>query len=126
METKPISTTWLHSDLLMGVLRGYQIDALNMISKYINSRSQKQSLIKMPTGTGKTLLIGCTASNNVRVKNILIVTPSQAIRDQLYIDIKERIWDKFKIPKTKKKYRSFTKVHSKGVRTLTVQFLLGL
>lgn len=109
METKPISTTWLHSDLLMGVLRGYQIDALNMISKYINSRSQKQSLIKMPTGTGKTLLIGCTASNNVRVKNILIVTPSQAIRDQLYIDIKERIWDKFKIPKTKKSTEALQK-----------------
>lgn len=107
MKKTLVSRDWEDLDLLLGVLRDYQIKALEMLSNYINSDSQKQSLIKMPTGTGKTLIIAFIASKYTKVKNVLIVTPSEGIREQLYHDLKGRIWINLEIPKSEKKYRDF-------------------
>jgi superfamily II DNA or RNA helicase len=103
MKKSLVPSDWENLDLLLGVLRDYQINALEMLSKYLNSNSQKQSLIKMPTGTGKTLIIAFISSKYAKVRNVLIVTPSEGIREQLYYDIKGRVWDKLGIPSTEKK-----------------------
>lgn len=50
------SKKWKIPHELEEVMFDFQIEALNLISRYINSNTKEHALIKMPTGTGKTLL----------------------------------------------------------------------
>lgn len=75
-------------------LRSYQQDALLTINRYISSGSTKQSLIKMPMGTGKTTLIAVTCSLLQSVNSTLVVAVTTAVKDQLLKDIRETTWVK--------------------------------
>jgi superfamily II DNA or RNA helicase len=43
-------------------IRPYQLEALDNINRYLDSDSNKQALIKMPMGTGKTVIISIASA----------------------------------------------------------------
>ncbi|MFB5545249.1 DEAD/DEAH box helicase [Bacillus cereus] len=86
---------WENRSVLSPHLRDYQIKAIEKSIDYIKSDCSDQALIKMATGTGKTIIIGVLAGFIRGVNNILIVSPSEAIRDQLFKEIKVDLWKKF-------------------------------
>lgn len=88
---------WEHRSIISSKLRTYQIKAIETSLSYIKSSSAKQALIKMPTGTGKTFVIGVLALFIKGCNNVLIVSPSSAIREQLYKEIKKNLWEKMNI-----------------------------
>jgi superfamily II DNA or RNA helicase len=80
--------------ILFRALRPYQIDALAKINDYINSDSSKHALIKMPMGTGKSIVIAVVSTLLTNVESSIIVTSSTAVKDQLIKDISENVWEK--------------------------------
>lgn len=88
---------WEHRSIISSKLRTYQVKAIETSLSYIKSSSAKQALIKMPTGTGKTFVIGVLALFIKGCNNVLIVSPSSAIREQLYKEIKKNLWEKMNI-----------------------------
>jgi superfamily II DNA or RNA helicase len=88
MNNTLISKNWIGKSTIEEILFPFQIDALNMSSSYLESDSKDQALIKMPTGTGKTLLIGFIANLFKLNKNILIITTSKAVKNHLIAEIK--------------------------------------
>ncbi|MFS0667217.1 DEAD/DEAH box helicase family protein [Peribacillus frigoritolerans] len=91
------SKMWKYNDELTEVLTGYQIDALNIATTYINSKSEEQALIKMPTGTGKTIILGFLSHFYNKAGNVLIVTPSVPVKDHLIQELKYKLWEKFNL-----------------------------
>ncbi|ASZ69610.1 DEAD/DEAH box helicase [Bacillus cereus] len=85
---------WEKKSLLSPHLRDYQIKAIEKGIDYIKSDCLDQALIKMATGTGKTIIIGVLACFVRGINNVLIVSPSEAIRDQLFKEIKVDLWSK--------------------------------
>ncbi|MED4225642.1 DEAD/DEAH box helicase [Neobacillus cucumis] len=88
---------WYKKAILTAHLRPYQIKAIEKSISYIKSSSLNQALIKMPTGTGKTFIIGVLACFIKGVDNVLVVSPSEAIRSQLYRELKNDLWRKIGI-----------------------------
>ena len=78
-------------------LRPYQIKAIETSLSYIKSSSRKQALIKMPTGTGKTFVMGVLSLLIKGCNNVLIVSPSSAIREQLHKELKKKMWETMNI-----------------------------
>ncbi|KOP79894.1 hypothetical protein AMS60_16225 [Bacillus sp. FJAT-21945] len=91
------SIIWEQRSKISSKLRPYQIKAIETSLSYIKSSSDKQALIKMPTGTGKTFVIGVLSLLIKGCNNVLIVSPSSAIREQLYKEIKNNLWKKIDI-----------------------------
>ncbi|WP_236810259.1 DEAD/DEAH box helicase [Bacillus altitudinis] len=90
------SIIWEQRSRISSKLRPYQIKAIETSLSYIKSSSDKQALIKMPTGTGKTFVIGVLSLLIKGCNNVLIVSPSSAIREQLYKEIR-KMWEKIDI-----------------------------
>ncbi|HCF52936.1 MAG TPA: hypothetical protein DEU03_07205 [Bacillus sp. (in: Bacteria)] len=90
------STDFL-DDELKHALRPFQLQGVNCINDYINSNSDKQALIKMPMGTGKTAIIAVAAAYYPKIQSCLVVTASAAVRDQLLEDIRTRVWENLKL-----------------------------
>lgn len=88
---------WEKRSILSPKLRDYQIKAIEKSISYIKSDSSDHALIKMPTGTGKTIVIGVLAYFIRSINNVLIVSPSEAVRDQLYKECKTAMWDKLNL-----------------------------
>lgn len=79
----------------------HQKEAINSISEYLNSKSEKSYLVKMPTGTGKTGVFATLTRIVYPKQNYIIVTPSTALRDQIIEELKERFWSKISYDSTK-------------------------
>lgn len=94
---------WEQRSILSPKLRDYQIKAIEKSVIYIKSNSLDQALIKMPTGTGKTIVIGVLAYFIRSINNVLIISPSEVVRDQLYKEIKAKMWDKLDMKVNKQK-----------------------
>ncbi|MGP3610893.1 DEAD/DEAH box helicase [Anoxybacillus sp. PDR2] len=77
----------------------FQQDAIALIDKYLRSKTKKHALIKMPTGTGKTLLIAYVSNYYKKFKNILLVTPSKGVTEQLRKELQEGLVKKFGLNK---------------------------
>ncbi|ANC11281.1 DEAD/DEAH box helicase [Bacillus cereus] len=75
----------------------HQMEAVEVLEKYINSGSKKHALVKMPTGTGKTVVIGYVCNCFEKLKNILVVTPSKGITEQIKREIKSEIKTKLEL-----------------------------
>src|SRR5688572_7379966 len=72
-------------------LRKPQIEAVELIEKYLKTSNSDSSLIHMPTGSGKSGIIAIIS--NLMFKDcILVVTPRVSITKQLHDDIKERFF----------------------------------
>ncbi|WP_436371798.1 DEAD/DEAH box helicase [Cytobacillus sp. BC1816] len=78
-------------------LYSYQQDAVQIVDSYLKSKSQKQCLIKMPTGTGKTVIIGYVSNFYKKYKNILVISPSDAVTRQLHKELKTDLKNKLNI-----------------------------
>ncbi|AIF45164.1 DEAD/DEAH box helicase [Virgibacillus sp. SK37] len=83
---------------IQDAVRPYQLDALDNINRYLYSDSNKQALIKMPMGTGKTVIIAIAAAFFPHIKNCLVVTSSSAVKEQLIKDIKIGVWSNLSVP----------------------------
>ncbi|MGG3622219.1 DEAD/DEAH box helicase family protein [Bacillus gobiensis] len=97
------SIVWKNRSIMSSKLYPYQVNAIYMSLKYIKSNSNKHSIIKMPTGTGKTFVIGTLAYFINGINNVIIVAPSSAIRDNLYKELHTEMWNKMNIKNDHKK-----------------------
>ncbi|MCT9853679.1 DEAD/DEAH box helicase family protein [Priestia megaterium] len=80
----------IHSEFTKKLL-DHQIKAISTVEKYIKSNSKKHALIKMPTGTGKTVVIGYICNCFKKLKNILVISPSKAVTEQLKKELRTEI-----------------------------------
>lgn len=73
--------------------------AIGVCLAYLGARSEgvtaESALIKMPTGTGKTAVIATLACAVPQVRRTLIITPRQALVDQLLEDVHWGFWSNF-------------------------------
>ena len=74
-----------------------QKEAINTCEKYLNSSVSGSALIRMPTGTGKSGIIAVLSKCFPNYKNILVITPAIALREQLSRDIQYRFWERASI-----------------------------
>ncbi|MFQ9978070.1 DEAD/DEAH box helicase [Clostridium cadaveris] len=76
----------------------HQRESLIIIEEYLKSKEyDKHALIKMPTGTGKTGVIGIISNIYEDYKNILIVTPNAVLPRQTKAEIDRLFWEKIGI-----------------------------
>ncbi|HUM51132.1 MAG TPA: DEAD/DEAH box helicase family protein [Chitinophagales bacterium] len=81
----------------------HQKDAIQDISEYLKSKSDKSFLVKMPTGTGKTgVFASLTRIANPNL-NYLIITPSTALKFQIIDELKTEFWKKIGYDESKLK-----------------------
>lgn len=79
-------------------IMNHQREALNEIEKYLVCKEvDKHALIKMPTGTGKTGVIGIVSNIYDHYENILIVTPNAVLPKQTKEEIDILFWEKIGI-----------------------------
>jgi superfamily II DNA or RNA helicase len=96
-------------------LYSFQKEALLTIEKYLKSKSNKNALIKLPTGTGKTIIIAYISNYYKKHKNILIVSPSKGITDQLTQELKDKIISKFEL---KAPFKNVEKLYPSNINDL--------
>jgi superfamily II DNA or RNA helicase len=73
----------------------HQVEALQLIAAFVAARGRqpgKSALIRMPTGTGKSGIIAVAAHNLVETGDVLVLTPWDALVEQLTRDIRNRFW----------------------------------
>lgn len=76
----------------------HQSESLKTIEEYLKSKEDdKHALIKMPTGTGKTGVIGIVSNIYDEYKNILIVTPNAVLPKQTKLEIESLFWKQIDI-----------------------------
>ena len=77
-------------------LRDYQLPAVRgMLEYYIHykdNKNPKTGLVAMPTGSGKTIIIGILATCFNQCKSVLIVSPRVAISKQIYYELSYRFF----------------------------------
>lgn len=84
--------TFKESIELLENLRSYQVDALNKVANYLENDSESQFLVKMPMGTGKSVLISILSCLFNKEGTSLVLTPSIPLRDELNKAITEKTW----------------------------------
>jgi superfamily II DNA or RNA helicase len=85
-------TTWEH--VIAAKWWPNQSAALQVVSDYLDSNSDQQAMIRMPTGTGKTVVIATLAQLLRDYKNVLIVAPWEALVEQLRREVSSNLWEK--------------------------------
>lgn len=73
----------------------HQREAIRVASAFIakgGSRVGQSALIRMPTGTGKTAVIGVLVHTQLATEDALVVTPWDALADQLVSDLTDKLW----------------------------------
>lgn len=85
-------------EIIKSKIMNHQRESLEIIEKYLKSEEDdKHALIKMPTGTGKTGVIGIISNIYDDYKNILIVTPNAVLPKQTKLEIDTLFWKKIGI-----------------------------
>lgn len=120
------------SEQIKDNLRECQVKSIEVIAKYLRSKSGGSCLISLPTGAGKSGVI-CTVSHNCKYKKLLVVTHRRAVCDQLYKQLKGKFFEKILAEEVD--YKSFIKkdifsnigdVSKDGVYCTTFQKITGL
>ncbi|PGK43468.1 DEAD/DEAH box helicase [Bacillus cereus] len=93
----------------------YQKNSLILVEKYLKSSTKKHALIKMPTGTGKTLLIAYISNYYDKYKNILLVSPSKAVTEQLKKELEIGISRRFQLVQ---KFKNVEKLYPSNIEDL--------
>lgn len=78
-------------------LWNHQKRAIEKSLNYYNKHNDKAYLIKLPTGTGKTGIIAVLSRLIRKIKNTIIIVPSEALREQTIKNISENFWKIFDI-----------------------------
>lgn len=87
-------------------IKPHQLKAIEVIEEYLASDDIKyQALVKMPTGTGKTGIIGIISNFYNEYKNVLIVVPNNILPSQIEEEIWSKFWDNIRIDKRKLKIK---------------------
>lgn len=116
-------------------IRKEQKDALEVISLYWNDKKEKKySLVKMPTGSGKTGIIACIQYYLQDINNILIVVPNGQLPKQIEYEIKKGFWNKMGIYNIKSEFQvkvlkginSKLTNEEKNIYIITVQGMLSI
>jgi superfamily II DNA or RNA helicase len=81
------------------VLWGHQVTAVETIQSYLASFSTHttSALIRMPTGSGKTVVMAVVSQLLQQVDSVLIVAPWAQLTEQLDKEISDRVWNKLKV-----------------------------
>ena len=94
----------------------HQREGLLLVERYLDAFAAPTSdvegraaLIQMPTGTGKTAVLAVAAHLFPPAKNVLVLTPWDALADQLRRDLSLRLWQNIKVdpPSAKRAVRIF-------------------
>jgi superfamily II DNA or RNA helicase len=72
----------------------HQQQALEMVGDYLAATTDQQAMVRMPTGTGKTLVIATLARLLKEYPRVLVVVPWENLVRQLSLEIESRIWVK--------------------------------
>lgn len=83
----------------------HQLDGIDLISRFVADRQGSggsAALIRMPTGTGKSGVIAVAAQQHLD-GDVLVLTPWDALVEQLTRDIRTRFWERINsVPPTAK------------------------
>ena len=83
-----------------GTLWSHQTIALGLVAAYLNANRElaverianEAALVKMPTGTGKSAVITVLCRCLPAVRRVLVLTPREALTDQLYRYVRAGFW----------------------------------
>lgn len=79
----------------------HQIGAVEMVERFLTDQRRAKgpsALIRMPTGTGKSGVIAVVAQELVSEKDVLLLTPWDALVKQLADDVASRFWARIGAP----------------------------
>lgn len=79
----------------------HQIGAVEMVERFLHAQKGMKgpsALVRMPTGTGKSGVIAVAAQELVSAKDVLLVTPWDALVEQLADDVASRFWARIGAP----------------------------
>jgi superfamily II DNA or RNA helicase len=71
-----------------------QRKALELASDYLDAKEDQQAMIRMPTGTGKTVVIATLAQLLEDYQRVLVVAPWENLVGQLEREISAKLWVK--------------------------------
>lgn len=111
--------------------------ALDRMDSYLAAKSDRQAMVRMPTGTGKTAVIAALGQLLAGKRRCLVVAPWENLVKQLRWELAERFWkkigeDKSFIPKHCKVFTpssfigSYKEVATAGILLCTNQTLQAL
>ncbi len=111
--------------------------ALDRMDSYLAAKSDRQAMVRMPTGTGKTAVIAALAQLFASKPRCLVVAPWENLVKQLRCELAERFWkkigeDKSFMPKPCKVFTpssfigSYKEVGAAGILLCTNQALQAL
>lgn len=70
-----------------------QVEAIRMCEGYFaDPETETASLVQMPTGAGKTGVIAVLAAIRSTLGAVMVVTPSEALVQQLMTELREKFW----------------------------------
>ncbi len=118
------------SEEVIESLRDCQKTSLDIISKYLRSKSEKPCLISLPTGAGKSGVI-CVASHSSTSKRVLVLTHRRAVCDQLIKQLRGDFYKKIlddvaDIPNLKSVLKNIDNFQKEGIYCTTVQMITTL
>jgi len=71
-----------------------QQKAVELVGDYLDAKKDQQAMIRMPTGTGKTVVIATLAQLLEYYQRVLVVAPWENLVGQLEREISARLWTK--------------------------------
>jgi len=71
-----------------------QKKAVEVAGNYLDAQPDQQAMIRMPTGTGKTVVIATLAQLLADYRQVLVVAPWENLVGQLEREISGRLWAK--------------------------------
>jgi superfamily II DNA or RNA helicase len=71
-----------------------QKKALEVVGNYLDAQPDQQAMVRMPTGTGKTVVIATLAQLLADYQQVLVVAPWENLVGQLEREISVRLWTK--------------------------------
>jgi superfamily II DNA or RNA helicase len=71
-----------------------QQKAVELAGDYLDAKKDQQAMIRMPTGTGKTVVIATLAQLLENYQRVLVVAPWENLVGQLEREISARLWTK--------------------------------
>ena len=97
---------WLNSPAPMPKLWEHQDAAIRLCVAYLGASraipietiSNEAALVKMATGTGKSAVIAVLSRCLPQIKRVLILTPREALTDQLFRYVRNGFWVKMGFP----------------------------
>ncbi len=92
--SRKYGTLWEHQDAAISSCIAYLCSDRSIPAEEIRHEA---ALVKMATGTGKSAIIAVLSRCLPDIKRILILTPREALREQLYAYVRRGFWSKMRL-----------------------------